>query len=65
MVQKFNQFIQVLLVNFTAILFLLGVILIDYAIFNYIGEFQGFIAIGISLIFIAWLITIESDEGKR
>lgn len=65
MVKKFNEFITLLWFNLTAILFLLGVILIDYAIFNYIGELYGFIAVGISLIFISWLLTYESDEGKR
>lgn len=65
MVKKFSDFITLLWFNLTAILFLLGVFLIDFAIFKYIGELHGFIAIGISLIFIAWLITKESDEGKR
>lgn len=65
MLKKFNEFITLLWFNLTAILFLLGVILIDYAIFNYIGELHGFIAVGISLIFISWLLTYESDEGKR
>lgn len=51
-----------LLINLTAILFLIGLAFIIYAVFI-LSTVGGFIAIGIALILIALILVAESKQG--
>lgn len=51
-----------LLANITGILFLSGLVVVNYAIFDW-DSFWGLIAIGASLILVALIINHESESG--
>ena len=51
--------------NLTAILFLAGLVMINIAIFMRYSVPIGLVATGLSLMFIAWLVTYESEKLHR
>lgn len=60
--EKITKVITTLYLNLTAILFLVGHVLINIAIFMRFGVPIGLITTGISLMFIAWLLNHESEK---
>lgn len=60
--EKITKVITTLYLNLTAILFLVGIVLINIAIFMRFGVPIGLISTGISLMFIAWLLNHESEK---
>lgn len=59
---KITRFFKTLYMNLTAILFLAGLVMINIAIFMRYSVPVGLVATGLSLMFIAWLVTYESEK---
>ena len=62
---KITRFFKTLYMNLTAILFLAGLVMINIAIFMRYSVPVGLVATGLSLMFIAWLVTYESEKLHR
>ena len=62
---KITRFFKTLYMNLTAILFLAGLVMINIAIFMRYSVPIGLVATGLSLMFIAWLVTYESEKLHR
>ena len=62
---KITRFFKALYMNLTAILFLAGLVMINIAIFMRYSVPIGLVATGLSLMFIAWLVTYESEKLHR
>ena len=62
---KITRFFKTLYMNLTAILFLAGLVMINIAIFMRYSVPIGLVATGLSLMFIAWLVTYESEKLNR
>ena len=59
---KLTDVFKTLYMNLTAILFLVGIVLINVAIFMRFDVPIGLISTGISLMFVAWLVNHESEK---
>lgn len=62
---KITKLITALYLNLTAILFLVGITLINIAIFMQFNTPTGLISTGISLMVIAWLLNYESEKYAK
>ena len=62
---KITRFFKTLYMNLTAILFLAGLVMINIAVFMRYSVPIGLVATGLSLMFIAWLVTYESEKLHR
>ena len=62
---KITRFFKTLYMNLTAILFLAGLVMINIAIFMRYSVPVGLVTTGLSLMFIAWLVTYESEKLHR
>lgn len=61
---KLYQALQLLVANLVSILFLLGLFVINYAIYKGFELVAGLITTGITLIVIALIIDFESKERR-
>lgn len=62
---KIIDFLKLLVANITAILFLLGLTMVNIAMYLKYGEVIGLIVTGLTLVIIALIIDHESKPERR
>ncbi|AQN32260.1 MULTISPECIES: hypothetical protein [Mammaliicoccus] len=62
---KIKDFLMLLVANLTGILFLLGLTLVNIAMYLRFNEIVGLVATGLTLILIALIIDHESKPERR
>lgn len=62
---KFKDFLMLLVANLTGILFLLGLTLVNIAMYLRFNEIVGLVATGLTFILIALIIDHESKPERR